>query len=266
KISWRYFGIELLTGILFVMVGAQPGNIEGNLLTGAWVGDPVRLVEQLIVVSTLVVIFWIDYKTHLIQLEAVFLLGLAGVALDMWQVFKQGGQLTGGALFAGSPLLPAPLPQSLLAMVVTATILWILREGFSWYYGKEALGFGDVILVGAIAANLGWNPTILTFFFLSVVVGAIVGVGLKIPRATRTYLWAKARARRHGSRKSLAWPLARHTFRKTIPFGPMLAAGAIVAMLYGGRINEAYVNWLNPPLTNQSSIYPMGETPPAPPP
>src|SRR5689334_6626703 len=46
KISWRYFGIELLTGILFVLVGAQPGN--GFSESGAWLGDPVRLGQQLI--------------------------------------------------------------------------------------------------------------------------------------------------------------------------------------------------------------------------
>lgn len=265
KISWRYFGIELLTGLLFVLVGDQPGNLNGDWLTGTWVGDPMRLLQGLIFVSTLVVIFWIDYKTHLIQLEAVFILGLAGLGMDAWQVARAGGRLTDGALFAGAPLLPAPLPQSILAMVVTATGLWLLREAFSWYYGKEALGFGDVILVAAIAANLGWNATILTFFFLAVVVGATIGVGLKIPHAVRSYSWARARARR-GSQRSLAWPLARHAFRKTIPFGPMLAAGAIVALLYGGRLNAAYLNWVNPAFNSVTASTLSEGSPPAPPP
>ena len=37
-----------------------------------------------------------------------------------------------------------------------------------------------------------------------------------------------------------------HALRKPVPFGPMLAVGAILAMLYGARINTAYMNWANP--------------------
>ncbi|MDQ3815522.1 MAG: prepilin peptidase [Armatimonadota bacterium] len=265
KISWRYFGVEFLTGLLFALVGAQSGNIEGGWWSGVWVGDPVRLLQGLIFVSALTVIFWVDYDTRLIQLEAVFMLGLIGVAGEAWQVWRYGQPLTDGAIFAGWPLLPAPLPQSILAMVVTATVLWLLRETFSRLYQKEALGFGDVLLVAGIAANLGWNATIVTFFFLSVVVGALVGIGLQIPQAIKAYRWARQRQRRYGSPKPLPWPLARHVFRRAIPFGPMLAVGAIVALLYGQRLNTAYLNlWIEPPgsmMQNATSL-----NPPSPPP
>jgi hypothetical protein len=49
--------------------------------------------------------------------------------------------------------------------------------------------------------------------------------------------------------QDLAWPLARHAFRKSIPFGPMLAVGAIVTLLYGARLNEAYLDWVNGPVS-----------------
>lgn len=284
-ISWRYFGIEFLTGVLFVLVGAQQGFLDQGSWSGAFIGNPARLLQGLIFVSTLVVIFWVDYETRLIQLEAVFLLGLAGLLADVWGLWDGQKTLMAGVLPDNQTWLPAPLPESVIALVAVAFGLWLLREGFSLLYGKEALGFGDVILVGAIAANLGWNATIFTFFFLSVVVGASVGVMLQIPRAARAYRWAKARERRlistfhepstesgfeeeNGeaspvaeqpeavppivpqreeiarSARSLAWPLARHAFRKAIPFGPMLAIGAVVAMLYGTPLNEAYLNWL----------------------
>lgn len=243
RISWRYAGIETLTGILFALVAANAvsnyGTDFGNI--SLW----VHLIQGWLVVSTLIVIFWIDYETRLIQLEAVFLLGLTGLVVDAWSVWRGERSLTDGLLFDTFHLLPAPVPQSVLAMVVTALALWLVREFFSRLYGKEALGFGDVILVAAIAANLGWNATIFTFFFLSIIVGAVVGVLLQIPRAVRVYGWAR---RREGSRAHrLAWPLARHAFRKAIPFGPMLAMGAIVAMLYGQQINSAYMNLVNPP-------------------
>jgi leader peptidase (prepilin peptidase)/N-methyltransferase len=248
RISWRYFGIELLTGVLFALAGAAPGVLAVVAQTGwsaPWPGDYWRLARDLVFMASLVVVFWVDYDTRLIQLEAVFLLGLAGVAFDFSRVWQGLDPLAQLAWFGGTPLLPASLPQSILAMVVTAGVLWLLREGFSWLYGKEALGFGDVILVAGIAACLGWNATLITFFILSVVVGAFVGVALQIPRATRAFRWAKRRRARYSSFQIPSWPLARHAFRKAIPFGPMLAIGAVIALLYGASLNQAYLHHLN---------------------
>jgi prepilin signal peptidase PulO-like enzyme (type II secretory pathway) len=318
-------------------------------------------LQLLVVVSCLVVIFWIDYETFLIPLSAALMIGLAGVAGDAWRVTQGTANLTDGAIIEGYSLLPAPLPGSVLAMVVTAAFLWLLRELFSRIYGQEAMGFGDVFLVAGIAANIGWSPLLGTFFFLSVMLGAVIGVTLRIPRAVRAYRWAKARAAKAALREptddvaasmsqttanqavvpttsadnaeivtervealsdesarvavdssaagdierdgrtdaliesveveatvasaegapfegapiedssdatveprseglssthalstlrrvnaqTLAWPLARHAFRRSIPFGPMLAVGAIVTLLYGARLNESYLNWVN---------------------
>jgi leader peptidase (prepilin peptidase)/N-methyltransferase len=132
-ISWRYFGIEFLTGVLFVLVGLRPGNLAGDSLwSAAWTGDAIYLLQLLVVVSCLVVIFWIDYETFLIPLSAALMIGLAGVAGDAWRVSQGMTTLTDGAIIEGYPLLPAPLPASILAMVVTAAFLWLLRELFSW--------------------------------------------------------------------------------------------------------------------------------------
>ncbi|PQV64927.1 leader peptidase (prepilin peptidase) / N-methyltransferase [Abditibacterium utsteinense] len=242
KFSWRYFGIELLTAILFLLVALQPGNGGIDGFFAPWTGDIARLSRDLIFVSTLVVVFFVDYDTRLIQLESVLLMGLSGVAFDAWHI-SQGARLEDGALFAA--MLPASLPASLLSMVVCATGLFVVREGFSRLYKKEALGFGDVLLVAAIAANLGWNATLLTFFFLAATVGALIGVSVQIPRAIRSYRWGKNRAQRYGGRK-ISGILARRAFRKVMPFGPMLAIGAVAALLYGAQINAAYLRLLMP--------------------
>lgn len=251
RFSWRYFGIELLTGVLFMLCGLQQRYLDPNWL--AWFGTDgmLSLLRDLVFMATLVVIFWIDYDTRLIQLEAVLLLGLAGICFDGYQIWRMGQPvappLSNGTLWAGVDILPAALPQSILAMVLTSSFLWGVREFFSWIYGREALGFGDVMLVAAIAANLGWNSTLFTFFFLAVVVGALVGVLLQTPRAICAYRWGKNRRLRYPSAAPLAWPLARRAFRKAMPFGPMLAIGAVIALLYGEGLNRAYVNWVNPP-------------------
>lgn len=272
RIAWRYFGIEALTGVLFVLAGIWAGPFVLDAASGQLSGDWARLAQGLIFMACLVVIFWVDYDTKLIQLEAVFLLGVAGVAGEAWRAYNGATTLTTGGLWSGLDLLPAPMPSSLWAMIVTASFLWAMREFFSRLYGKEALGFGDVMLVAAIGANLGWSPILWTFGFLSVVVGALTGVALQIPRAVRAYRWAKKRARKpsiapQSTAESVestdsaatlllsmeqheqiwtgrAWPLARHAFRKTIPFGPMLALGAVIALLYGDAINASYLEWI----------------------
>lgn len=266
KISWRYFGIEFLTACLFALVGFQAPWINGQ-----WSGDPAELLRGLLFMATLVVIFWIDYDVRLIQMEAVLLLGIGGVGLDLWRVYSHVDSLSTGRVFDQFDLLPAPLPGSILAMVVTAAALWLLREVFSRLYGREAMGFGDVLLVAAIAANLGWNLTLITFFFLAFVAGAPLAIGLQIPSAFRSYRWGRARQRKYGISPMLAraiarrrhrcsskWcyrgnvlarALARRSFRRSIPFGPMLAIAAVFALLYGTRLNAAYLNMVAPGAT-----------------
>ena len=253
KISWRYFGIEFLTACLFALVGLQ----ATWMINGQWTGDPVELLRGLIFMATLVVIFWIDYDVRLIQMEAVLLLGMAGVGLDFWRVYNGVALLSTGRVFDQFDLLPAPLPGSILAMVVTAAALWLLREVFSRLYGREAMGFGDVLLVAAIAANLGWNLTLITFFFLAFVAGAPLAIGLQIPSALRAYRWGRERRRKYGASPVLAKALARRSFRRSIPFGPMLAIAAVFALLYGTQLNQAYLqriapNYTSTPFTGRS--------------
>ncbi len=250
KFSWRYFGIELLTGILFLLVGLQSGNLGGEGFFASWTGDGARLGRDLIFMATLVVVFFVDFDTKLIQLEAVLLMGLSGVAYDAWRI-SQGMSLETGGWFAA--MLPAPLPASILALFVCAALLFAVREGFSRLYKREALGFGDVLLVAAIAANLGWNATLLTFFFLAATLGAFIGVSAQIPRAIRSYKWGQTRQQRYGGPK-IAAALARLAFRKVMPFGPMLAIGAVAALLYGTQINAAYLDYITPQPTVFGSI------------
>ena len=248
KFSWRYAGIELLTGILFALVAIQPGNLSGgdSIFFASWTGDYVRLLRDLIFMSTLTVVFWVDYDTRLIQLESVLLMGLAGLGYEgyrAWQSADAKTILTDGKIIAG--LIPSPVPEAILAAVITAGALWLLREAFSRLYGREAMGLGDVLLVAAIAPYLGWSALIITFLFLASVLGAFIGTAFQIPQALRSYRWAKARQKRYGG-KNWAQPLARRSLRAAMPFGPMLAMGAVAALLFGTQINDAYLNLVLP--------------------
>lgn len=248
KISWRYCGMEVLTGVLFVMCGALPENFQ----SGVFIGDWIRLFQLLLFVSCLIVIFWVDYETMYIPMSAALLLGLAGIGAEAWRLVIDKQTLPPIRLFEYS-ILPAPLPQSLVAMVAMAGVMWAFRLVSSAIYGKEALGFGDVFLTAAIAANLGWNATLLTFLFLSVTIGAAIGLALQIPRGLK--LWLRARSSKSSTRlrQSVAPRLFWHAFRRPIPFGPMLAIGALLAILYGARINAAYLNRFVPENTSTNA-------------
>ncbi len=251
KFSWRYFGIELLTGVLFALVAIQPAMADVSLATLS-TAEMLRIGRDLIFMATLVVVFWVDYDTKLIQLESVLLLALAGIGYEFWQAWNGLVPLQEGFRVADELLIafPIPLPGSLAALGVVGAALWLVREVFSRYYQREAMGFGDVMLVAAIAANLGWNSTLVTFMFLSVVVGALLMILLQMPRAFRAFRWAKERQARYGKSPAPPQALMRHAFRKGVPFGPMLAGGAVVALLYGVQLNAAYLNlWVEPTTT-----------------
>ncbi len=246
KFSWRYAGIELLTGVLFAFVALQPGNLSDFSFFASWTGDTIKLLRDLIFMSTLTVVFWVDYDTRLIQLESVLLMGFAGLGYEIYRAYQSADAkviLTDGKIIAG--LLPAPVPEAILTAVITASGLWLLREAFSRMYGREAMGLGDVLLVAAIAPYLGWSALIITFLFLASVLGALIGTAFQIPRALRSYQWAKRRQQRYGG-PDWSKPLLRRSLRAAMPFGPMLAIGAVAALLFGRQINNAYLRWMMP--------------------
>ena len=78
---------------------------------------------------------------------------------------------------------------------------------------REAMGFGDVKFLACIGAFLGWQGVLFSLFAGSVI-GAVIGV-----------LCMAATRGRSGGR---------------IPFGPYLALGALIWMLAGPELVEAY--------------------------
>ena len=95
--------------------------------------------------------------------------------------------------------------------------LWIIYWCFKLATGKEGMGYGDFKLLSAIGAWLGWHMLPIVIL-LSSFVGAFVGISLII-----------------AARLNKSIP---------IPFGPYLVGGAIIALIWGEKINQMYFGLL----------------------
>ena len=106
------------------------------------------------------------------------------------------------------------LRSAVLGAVGGYMILWTVYWGFRLIAKKEGMGYGDFKLLAAIGAWTGWQA--LPFVIVvSAGLGAVIG--------------------------SLALWLSRRGRDTRIPFGPYLALGGIVGLLWG---REAVIFWI----------------------
>ncbi|WP_145376366.1 prepilin peptidase [Symmachiella dynata] len=124
------------------------------------------------------------------------------------------------------------LAWSLTGLVAGAGITWIVRAVASWLLGQEALGFGDVTLMGMIGSFMGWQAIVFVFA-LGPLCGLVVGLTVRILTG-RTYV-------PYGPYLSISavivlyswkwlWTPSRYIFGDAITLG-ILAATALVAMI-----------------------------------
>lgn len=193
-ISPRYFFVELLTALLFMMVWDRHG------LT---VVTPIYWL----VVFGLVLATFVDLE-HMIIPDRVSLGGIAaGLAISAL-----------APSLHGTDLVLESMKQSGLGLVAGSGSLWLVGFIGKLAFRKDAMGMGDVKLLGALGAFLGWQAVVF-IVMLSSVFGSAVGVFLIAAR-----------------KKEL---------QSRIPFGPYLALAAVVWMLGGNTWWDRYVQWIS---------------------
>lgn len=106
------------------------------------------------------------------------------------------------------------LGSALIGAVAGYLTLWSIYWLFRLAAKKEGMGYGDFKLLAAIGAWLGWQMLPLVIL-LSSLVGAAVGISLIL--------------------------FAGHGRQIPIPFGPYLAGGGLIALLWGKQITQAYL-------------------------
>lgn len=169
-ITWRYFGVELLTGVYFG-------------LTFLFFGMGVDFLQYALFGAALIAIFFIDME-HWIIPDQLSVFGIVlGIGRDVY------GLANGTRETFHIPVpwtsLNIPLPQSLAGILACGGTFLTIAIVSYYIFKKEGIGGGDIKLAAAVGANLALGPAMLSFF-IAVALGSFIGIGLMvIGRKTR---------------------------------------------------------------------------------
>lgn len=83
-----------------------------------------------------------------------------------------------------APHFALPLQESILGGITGFGVLWAIRWAASKYYGQDALGLGDVKLMGAAGLWLGVDGITLALT-IGAAAGLVHGIGIAVYRAAR---------------------------------------------------------------------------------
>ncbi len=209
-ISPRYVIVEALVATLFLLVWFK--------LPIFMMPPPLALFP--VFTPAIIPVFWL----------AVFGLAL-GTFVDLEHMIipdrvSLGGIVMGLVLSTAIPSLHAQpdayggFLSAFLGAAIGVGILWLVAILGKLIFRKDAMGMGDVKLMGAIGAFLGW-PSVLFTLMVSSFLGAAVGITLVMT--------------------------GKKDMQSRIPYGPYIALAALIWMLWGPGIWHAYINWLIPP-------------------
>ncbi len=205
-ISPRYLFVEILTGLLFLSV--------------YWsIGFNAFLPVALIFVAAVVSLVFIDAE-HMI-LPNVITYPLLVFALLVRIIFPL---LFGENYFSDFrffplnrmddyPLWLTSLVGAILGGIVGGGFLWLVGAIWKKLRGVDAMGLGDVKMMFAVGALLGWRLTLLSIF-LGAFAGAVIGI----------FVIARQKEK---------------DFQTQIPFGIFLGIGSILSLLFG----EQLIGW-----------------------
>lgn len=183
-ISIRYPIVELVTGGLFFYCAWQWGPTPTGF---AWCAFSACLLTLAL----------IDWDTTLLPDDItlpLLWLGLVAAALQ-W--------------------IPVGLSTALWGAVAGYLSLWSVYWLFKLVTGKEGMGYGDFKLFAALGAWFGW-PVLLPMILMASVIGAVVGIGMKLTSGLREGGY--------------------------VPFGPFLAGAGFTALLLGPQTLRSLVN------------------------
>lgn len=220
-ISPRYPVVELMSGLLWLSAGLR-------------FGMTVQTGFAVFFFFLLLILTWIDIDTMRLPNPLVGLLAVVGL---VGAVLSQLTLIPAVPLLAESvPVVSSPLLTSLVGAVVCAGPALLLSLVMGALLKRPALGMGDVKLLGVMGVYLGLYG--LLGFFVGSLIGAIYGISTARGRETNEEAGRE-------SEPPTEEPEAPHDEQiepagrrpgQPFPFGPSLAAGAVIATLVGPQL------------------------------
>ncbi len=198
-ITPRYFLVELVTGYLFLLVWIK-------VLT---VGQPVVFIfPYFCIVALCIVTIFVDAEHRIIPNEATYSAMIAGLIFavlwpELWIPHRKW-------------ILPERLISfsfSFASMAGCVIFMGLFSIGGKYIFKKDAMGWGDVKYIGAVAALLGVSACFFTLLFGSIT-GSLYGIFLIVFRKRK--------------------------LRSAFPLGPFLAAGTLLWIYFGDIILQLY--------------------------
>lgn len=186
-ISIQYPIVEALNGFLYVLVFYIYGFKT--------LGDILLSSAYCLVVSALIVLSLIDFRTNIIPVGINIFIVVSGLLVVLIKYFYFGRN-TGMIL------------DHIIGMLAVSLFLLVLLL----LSGGRAMGGGDVKLMGAAGLVLGWQLIILAFMIGCICAAVIHPLRMKQGKADRV-----------------------------LAFGPYLAAGILISLLYGRGMIDWYL-------------------------
>lgn len=149
----------------------------------------------------LVVVAFIDLDTQLIPTSITAVVTALGLGANL---ALPGGEATDAAI----------------GVALGFGIVWLLGNGYRLLRGEVGMGLGDAHLVGMVGAVVGWQGALFCL-----VAGSIQGALAQLILVVADRSW------RHG-------PVS--PWRRPVPFGPFLVAGALEYAVFGDRLTPLY--------------------------
>jgi len=218
-ISPRYILVEALCGALFLAAFAKYGaecvpNIAMLRFTAVDVVEAVYLVAAWAWIALMVAGSFIDFDHQLLPDFTTVGGMVLGVVLSLVPTGMNFAFLGGAEVDTIRKL--SPLLNSVVGLAFGFGLLWLVRWLGSKAFKREAMGMGDVFLMGAVGALFG-PVAVLVTLVLSSVVGSVVGVAM--------IMLSKAKLGRFVA----------------IPYGPYICMGCLAWMFFGPELVDWYL-------------------------
>jgi leader peptidase (prepilin peptidase) / N-methyltransferase len=98
------------------------------------------------------------------------------------------------------------LAVSLAGFLIAGGVVWLVRIIGHWALGREAMGFGDVVLMAMVGSFLGWQAGVIIFFMAPIFALLVVGLTFIVRR------------------------------QRELPFGPYLSLASLTVVIFWKQI------------------------------